>query len=129
MEGFAGDLWLFIPGAALFHIAVLHQLLLDLNQIVFAQCDVQGGADGFQMVDLAPGLLGQIHQGLVGALELVVLVEMLFGVVLGGELRVQGDGDFLVGVIVQCLKGSAAFLKSVSIGIDQFTVDLEFIFF
>ena len=60
MEGLAGDLWPLIVWTALFHIAVFHQFLLDLHQIIFSQSDIQGRADGFQMVDFRLCLVGQL---------------------------------------------------------------------
>ena len=83
MEGSAGDLGLFIAGPALLYITVLHQFFLDLDQIVLTPRNIQGGADGLQMVDLSFCLQGQAGEGFIGPLQLVVFVKMLLCIVLG----------------------------------------------
>ena len=69
------------------------------------------------------------RDGFLCTLQLSVFIKIFLGILCRCQCRVKRDGDLLVGIIIQCLKGSAAFLKPVSVGVDQFTVDLEFIFF
>ena len=62
-------------------------------------------------------------------LQLPVFIKIFLGILRRCQCRIKRNSDLLVGIIVQCLKGSAAFLKPVSVGVDQFTVDFELIFF
>ena len=47
---------------------------------------------------------------------------MLFGIVLCRQLRVQGNGDFLVGVVVQTGKGFLAAGELIAVGVQEFAV-------
>ena len=67
--------------------------------------------------------------GFLCTLQLPVFIKIFLGILRRCQCRIKRNSDLLVGIIVQCLKRSAAFLKPVSVGVDQFTVNLEFIFF
>lgn len=113
----------------MFDIAVLSELFLDLGKVTFGSGDIQSIGDRFQMRDLTFRICDLFGDGFLCTLQLSVFIKIFLGILCRCQCRVKRDSDFLVGVIVQCLKGSAAFFKPVSIGVDQFTVDLEFIFF
>ena len=112
-----------------FDIAVLSELFLDLGKVTFRSGDIQSIGDRFQMRDLTFRICDLFCDGFLCTLQLSVFIKIFLGILCRSQCRVKRDSDLLVGVIVQCLKGSAAFLKPVSVGVDQFTVDLEFIFF
>lgn len=112
-----------------FDIAVLSELFLDLGKVTFRSGDIQSIGDRFQMRDLIFRICDLFCDGFLCTLQLSVFIKIFLGILCRSQCRVKRDSDFLVGVIVQCLKGSAAFLKPVSVSVDQFTVDLEFIFF
>ena len=101
VEGTACDFLLFHVGAVFFNEAVFGQLHLDLRQILLLQSDVQGGADGFQMVDLPLRLLYELRQGLKGALLLIVLLKIFSGVLLSRFRLIQRDPYGLICVVVE----------------------------
>ena len=112
-----------------FDIAVLSELFLDLGKVTFRSGDIQSIGDRFQMRDLTFRICDLFGDGFLCTLQLSVFIKIFLGILCRCQCRVKRDGDLLVGIIIQCLKGSAAFLKPVSVGVDQFTVDFELIFF
>ena len=67
MEGLAGDLC-FFRAALSADLAALGQFLLDLHQIFLFQGDIQGRADGLQVVDLFFYLSSQFGQCFISTL-------------------------------------------------------------
>ena len=67
MEGLAGDLC-FFRAALSADVAALGQFLLDLHQIFLFQGDIQGRADGLQVVDLFFYLSSQFGQCFISTL-------------------------------------------------------------
>ena len=122
VEGPAGDLLLFCAALSA-DVAAFGELLLDLNQVLLVKSDIQGGRDGVQVVDLGLHLQRQLGEGLVGALQLVVPVKVFPGVFRGGEGGIQGDGDGLVGIVVQCFQGFVSRPGAVAVGVQQLAVD------
>ena len=117
VERTAGDLHLLAASVVAFDIAVLRELLLDLHQVFLQPCDVHGGADGFQMVDLRL-CLGQLFgDSLIGTFLLIILVEIPLRVLLGRHGRIQRDRNFCIVVIIQTLKTLFPAGKSVSVGV------------
>ena len=69
VEGNAGDFHLFPPGGAFSaDIAAFDQFLADLDQIFLLLRDVQGGADGFQVLHLRLRLQREIRKRFEGTL-------------------------------------------------------------
>ena len=54
---------------------------------------------------------------------------MLFGIVLCRQLCVQGNGDFLIGVVVKAGKGFLAAGELIAVGVQEFAVDAVFLAF
>ena len=126
VEGAACDAHLLLCAAAA-DITGLGQLLLDLYQVLLGPGDVQGVADGLQVLDVIAGLLYELAQGLESPLLFVVFCKIALGVLAGCEMFVQGDGDFLVGVVIESSQFFCAGLQAIAVGVDQFAVDFEFI--
>ena len=59
VEGAACDAHLLF-GTPAADVACLGQLLLDLDQVLLGPGDVQGIADGLQVLDVLPGLLDEL---------------------------------------------------------------------
>ena len=131
MEGFGFHLHLgtfFISVVAL-HIAVFHQLFLDLGKVALLCGNVQGIGYGFQMLDLACSICNLNLQSFLGTFQLAVTIEILLGILLGGQGRIKRNSDFFSIIIVHSLKGFAAFFQAVAVGVDQFAVNLVFVLF
>ena len=75
VERAACDLYLFSAGVMAFDIAVFRKLFLDLYQILLQPCDIHGGTDGFQMVDLRLCLRELFRDGLVGPFQMFKLLR------------------------------------------------------
>ena len=67
MEGLAGDLRFFCAALSA-DVTALGQFLLDLHQIFLFQGDIQGRADGLQVVDLFFYLSSQFGQCFISTL-------------------------------------------------------------
>ena len=119
----------FFVSVMAFHVAVLHQLFLDLGKVAFLSGNIKGIGNGFQMLDLAGCVCNLNLQGFLGTLQLAVAVEVFFGILLGSEGRVKGNGDFLSIIIVYSFKGFASFFQAVAVGVDQLAVDLVLVLF
>ena len=100
VERAACDLYLFSSGIMAFDIAVFRKLFLDLYKILFQPCDIHGGTDGFQMVDLRLCLRELFRDGLVGPFLFIVLIEIPLCVLLGCHRRIQRDRNFCIVVII-----------------------------
>ena len=100
----AGDLRLFRAVRAFLYKAEFHQLFFDLHQIILLQRDIQGGADGFQVVDFLFRLQRQVAQGFIGTFQLVVLGKEFLGIFLGGKLWIQRNLYLLIGVVIQAFQ-------------------------
>ena len=100
VERAACDLYLFSAGIMAFDIAVLRKLFLDLYKILLQSCDIHGGTDGFQMVDLRLCLRELFRDGLVGPFLFIVLIEIPLCVLLGCHRRIQRDRNFRIVVII-----------------------------
>ena len=81
----AGDLRLFRAVRAFLYKAEFHQLFFDLHQIILLQRDIQGGADGFQVVDFCFVSSVRSLRAFIGTFQLVVLGKEFLGIFLGGK--------------------------------------------
>ena len=131
MEGFGFHLHLgtFFVSVVALHIAVFHQLFLDLGKVALLCGNVQGIGYGFQMLDLACSICNLNLQSFLGTFQLAVTIEILLGILLGGQGRIKRNSDFFSIIIVHSLKGFAAFFQAVAVGVDQFAVNLVFVLF
>ena len=100
VERAACDLYLFPAGVMAFDIAVLCKFFLDLYQILLQPCDIHGGTDGFQMVDLRLCLRELFRDGLVGPFLFIVFIEIPLRVLLSCHRRIQRDRNFCIVVII-----------------------------
>ena len=95
-------------GIMLFDVTILGKLFLDLAQITFCTGNIECVGYGFQMLDLGFGIGKLFVQSFFRTFELAIAVKIFFGVFLWGESRIQRNGDFFVGVIIQCLERFAS---------------------
>ena len=116
-------------GIMLFDVTILGKLFLDLAQITFCTGNIECVGYGFQMLDLGFGIGKLFVQSFFRTLEFAIAVKIFFGVFLWGEGRIQRNGDFFVGVIIQCLERFASLFQTIAVGVDEFTVDLVFVLF
>ena len=126
--GFRLGFLAFLVGVVTFDIAVLGELFLDLGKVTFRSGNIQSIGDGFQMGDLTFRICDLLCDSFFGTLQLSVFIKIFFGILCRSQRRIKWNGDLLVGIIVQSLKRFATLLKPVSVGVDQFAVNLEFIF-
>ena len=126
--GFRLGFLAFLVGVVTFDIAVLGELFLDLGKVTFRSGNIQSIGDGFQMGDLTFRICDLLCDSFFGTLQLSVFIKIFFGILCRSQRRIKWNGDLLVGIIVQSLKRFAALLKPVSVGVDQFAVNFEFIF-
>ena len=108
-------------------IARLCELFLDPSQVILSQRDIKRGLYGLQICDLVLRLPGELRERFKGALLLVVFCKIPLGVLLGSLCRIKRDGDHFIRIIVERLQLFCPLCKTVSVDIDQLSVDLEFI--
>lgn len=51
---------------------------------------------------------------------------MLLGILPGGELGIQGNGDFFIGVVIQAGEGFLSARQLIAVGVEKFPVDAVF---
>ena len=81
------------------------------------------------MLDLACSICNLNLQSFLSTFQLAVTIEILLGILLGGQGRIKRNSDFFSIIIVHSLKGFAAFFQAVAVGVDQFAVNLVFVLF
>ena len=113
----------------LFDETVFCQLFFDLAEIAFGPGDIQGVGDGFQMLDFGFRICQLFCKRLFCTLQFSVTVKIFFCVFGRGERGIQGNGDFLVCIVIQSLKRFGPFFQPVSVGVDQLSVYFVFILF
>ena len=112
-----------------FDKTVFCQLLLDLTEIAFSPGNVQGIGDGLQMFDFRFCFCNLTGKSLFRTFQLGVPVEVFLCIFSRSKGGIKRNGNLFVCIIIQGLKGLAAFLQTVSVGIDQLAVDPVFFLF
>ena len=81
------------------------------------------------MLDLAACICDLFRERFLRTFQLAVFVKIFLGILRRSHGRIQRNGNFLIGIIIQGFKRFAAFLQTISVGVDQLAVNLVFVFF
>ena len=120
--GSAGNFLLF-PSAFSADVTAFCQLLFYLSQIFLVEGDIQSSRNGFQMIDLCPDFLCQGGKRFKSTFHFAVFIEIPFCVLRGSHCGIQRNHHRFIGIIVQGFQGGRAGLGTITVGIQQFSVD------
>ena len=112
-----------------FYIIIFHQLFLDHGKVIFVPGNLQSIADGLQMEKLCTGFFHEGGERLVGPFELSVTIKIFLCIFHGVKLRIQRNGDLLPVIIVDAGQLLLPRLRLVTVGVEQLSVNLIFLFF
>ena len=126
VERFACDLHLF--GRLLSaDKSTFDQFFLDLDQVILASCNIQGFADGLQIINLIFRFFDQFWKSLESTFLFIIPVKIFLCIFLRCFLRIQRNFDHFVSIIIECFQFFCTFFQIVTVGVDQFSVYLVFI--
>ena len=108
-------------------IAVVFQFLPDFLQILFVAGDLQRCRNALEMLHIRFCALDPLLQRFCGALKLVVTVKIFLCVLCCSHRRIQRNRGGFVVIIIDCFQFLRSRCQTVSISIQQFSVNAIFL--